>query len=147
MHDKIKHLLRDIQTGDYRALARGITVVENELSGYEELLTNLTGSNHAKVIGITGPPGAGKSTLVNALLKEWAAQGKKVAVVAVDPSSPFNYGALLGDRIRMSEFYNHSGIFIRSLASRGTLGGLSAKIVEITDLLKEAPFDYLLVKR
>ncbi len=146
MHDKIKHLLRDIQTGDYRALARGITVVENELSGYEELLTNLTGSNHAKVIGITGPPGAGKSTLVNALLKEWAAQGKKVAVVAVDPSSPFNYGALLGDRIRMSEFYNHSGIFIRSLASRGTLGGLSAKIVEITDLLKEAPFDYLLVE-
>jgi LAO/AO transport system kinase len=97
-------------------------------------------------VGITGPPGAGKSTLVNALLHHWLKENKKIAVIAVDPSSPFNYGALLGDRIRMSEFYTNPNIYIRSLATRGALGGLSAKIIEITDLVKEAPFDLVLVE-
>lgn len=146
MHDKIKQLLADIQAGNYKALARGITIVENSLPGYEELLTQLSNKHTSKIIGITGPPGAGKSTLVSALLRYWSNAGKKVAVIAVDPSSPFNYGALLGDRIRMSEFYNSSNIYIRSLASRGALGGLNPKIIEITDVATQAPFDIVLVE-
>lgn len=146
MQDKIKQLLKDIQKGDAKSLARGITIVENELPGYEEMLLQLDHTLSSKVIGITGPPGAGKSTLVNALLQHWIKTNKKIAVLAVDPSSPFNYGALLGDRIRMSEFYNHPNVFIRSLASRGELGGLSNKILEITDVVKHAPFDYILIE-
>jgi LAO/AO transport system kinase len=141
-----KHLQEQIKTGNFSALARGITIVENELEGYENLLLHLHQHSHGRVIGVTGPPGAGKSTLVNALLKHWLKQNKKIAVLAVDPSSPFNYGALLGDRIRMSEFYTNPNIYIRSLATRGALGGLSARIIEITDLVKEAPFDYIIIE-
>jgi LAO/AO transport system ATPase len=146
VQDKIKHLLAEIEKGSFNALARGITWVENELDGYEVLLQQLQNTHKARVLGITGPPGAGKSTLVNALLQHWITQGKKIAVIAVDPSSPFNYGALLGDRIRMSEFYTNPNVYIRSLASRGALGGLHPKIIEITDLIKQAPFDYILVE-
>ena len=146
MRNNINQLHEDIKAGSFLALARGITIVENELQGYEEMLLKLSEHRKAKVVGITGPPGAGKSTLVNALLHHWLKENKKIAVIAVDPSSPFNYGALLGDRIRMNEFYTHPNIYIRSLASRGALGGLSAKIIEITDLVKEAPFDIILVE-
>lgn len=146
MHDKIKQLLTEIQAGDFKAVARGITIVENSLQGYEELLSLLSDNTAGKVIGVTGPPGAGKSTLVSALLKFWTQAGKKVAVLAVDPSSPFNYGALLGDRIRMSEFYNNPNVYIRSLASRGALGGLNHKIIEITDIARQAPFDIILIE-
>lgn len=146
MQGNIKQLLSEIQAGSYQALARGITIVENELPGYEALLLLLQNTQNARVLGITGPPGAGKSTIVNALLDHWIGQGKKIAVVAVDPSSPFNYGALLGDRIRMSGFYTHPNVFIRSLATRGALGGLHPKIIEITDLIKNAPFDLILVE-
>lgn len=146
MQHNIKDLLTQIKAGSFGALARGITIVENELAGYEDLLYNLHDSRHARVVGITGPPGAGKSTLVNALLHHWLKENKKIAVIAVDPSSPFNYGALLGDRIRMSDFYTHPNIFIRSLATRGALGGLSSKIIEITDLVKEGLFDLVLVE-
>jgi LAO/AO transport system kinase len=142
----LKQMLLEIRQGNFRSLARGITIAENEINGYESLLLGLRDSHQAKVIGITGPPGAGKSTLVNALLRHWLRQNKKIAVIAVDPSSPFNYGALLGDRIRMSEFYTNPGIFIRSLATRGALGGLSAKIIEITDIVKEGLFDLILVE-
>lgn len=146
MQDKIRQLLADIQAGSYHALARAITIVENNLPGYEELLLNLAYHNAAKIVGITGPPGAGKSTLVTALIRHWVNDGKKVAVIAIDPSSPFNYGALLGDRIRMNDFYTNPNVYIRSLASRGALGGLNPKIIEITDVVKTAPFDIVLVE-
>ncbi|HTN45439.1 MAG TPA: methylmalonyl Co-A mutase-associated GTPase MeaB [Flavipsychrobacter sp.] len=135
-----------MQKGDTKSLARAITLVENELPGYEDLLLLLQTDVVPNVIGITGPPGAGKSTLVNSLIMHWVRQDKKIAVIAVDPSSPFNYGALLGDRIRMSGFYNHPHVYIRSLASRGVLGGLNAKILEITDVVKNAGFDFIIVE-
>ncbi len=137
--------LYQIQQGDVKALARCISLVENEVPGYELLLQSLP-SNNQPVIGITGPPGAGKSTLTDALIGSLIEDGKKVAVLCIDPSSPFNLGALLGDRIRMSDWYNNPNVFIRSLATRGSLGGLHLKIIEITDLIKAAPVDYIIVE-
>jgi LAO/AO transport system kinase len=101
-----------VQTGDRRALARFISWVENEVAGYEEILASLQ-INNTPLIGITGPPGAGKSTLINGLASYWLNQGKKVAIVAVDPSSPFNQGALMGDRLRMSEHFLNPNLFRR----------------------------------
>lgn len=138
-------LLQNIIKGDTKSLARAISLIENEKTGYISLLQNLPPSS-TKIIGITGPPGAGKSTLTDALIGEIVSQNKKVGVLCVDPSSPFNLGALLGDRIRMSEWYNHPGVFIRSLATRGSLGGLHPKIIEITDLMKAAGFDHIIVE-
>lgn len=138
-------MLDSIQQGDAKTLARAISLVENEVSHYEELMKLLPFSS-TPVIGITGPPGAGKSTLVDAVIEVLVSQGKKIGVLCVDPSSPFNFGALLGDRIRMSSWYNHPGVFIRSLASRGALGGLHPKIIEICDLMKSAPFDFIIVE-
>ncbi|MFT3909839.1 MAG: methylmalonyl Co-A mutase-associated GTPase MeaB [Ferruginibacter sp.] len=133
------------KNGDIKSLARCISLIENETPGYEELLESLTHSEKP-VIGITGPPGAGKSTLTDALIGLLVTQQKRVAVLCVDPSSPFNLGALLGDRIRMNEWYNNEHVYIRSLATRGSLGGLNPKIIEITDILKAAPFDYIIVE-
>lgn len=138
-------MLKGILTGDFKLIARCISLIENEVPGYEELMQSLPHFN-TPVIGITGPPGAGKSTLVDALISVMVNAGKKVAVLCVDPSSPFNLGALLGDRIRMSDWYNHPSVFIRSLATRGSLGGLHPHIIEITELLKVAPFDYIIVE-
>jgi LAO/AO transport system kinase len=146
VQDKITQILQDIKLGNFQAIARAITMVENMLDGSEVLLQHLSAQKDTKVVGITGPPGAGKSTLVNALLHYWIQQNKRIAVIAVDPSSPFNLGALLGDRIRMSEFYNHPNVYIRSLASRGALGGLHHQIYEVTDILKHANFDYILIE-
>lgn len=137
--------LERIQQGDEKALARAITLVENAYPGYEELLRLLPPSS-TRIIGITGPPGAGKSTLVDDLIGHIVGQGKKVGVLCVDPSSPFNLGALLGDRIRMNNWYTHPDVFIRSLATRGSMGGLHPKIIEISDLLKAFPFDFILVE-
>ncbi|HMO61894.1 MAG TPA: methylmalonyl Co-A mutase-associated GTPase MeaB [Ferruginibacter sp.] len=137
--------LRQIQQGDTKALARCISLVENEVAGSMELLQLLPASA-TPVIGITGPPGAGKSTLADALIEQMVQQQYRVGVICVDPSSPFNLGALLGDRIRMSNWYNHPNVFIRSLASRGALGGLHPKIIEITDLMKAAAFDYIIIE-
>lgn len=137
--------LNEISQGNSKTLARCISLVENESPGYEELLQQLPASP-TPIIGITGPPGAGKSTLVDALIAQLVAQQKKVAVLCIDPSSPFNLGALLGDRIRMSEWYNDPNIFIRSLATRGSLGGLHPKIIEISDLVKAAAFDYIIIE-
>lgn len=138
-------LLKDIQDGNIKSLARAISLVENEVAGYEELMLQLPPSS-ARITGITGPPGAGKSTLVDGLIGEMVAQHKKVAVLCVDPSSPFNFGALLGDRIRMSDWYNHDNVFIRSLATRGSLGGLHPRIMEIADLVKAAGFDHIIIE-
>ena len=134
-----------IVAGDFKSLARGISWVENEVAGYQNLL-QITPTHKCAVTGITGPPGAGKSTLVDALIANWVAAGKKVGVLCVDPSSPFNLGALLGDRIRMSEWYNHPNVYIRSLASRGALGGLHTHILEITQLMSVAGFGEIIVE-
>jgi LAO/AO transport system kinase len=120
--------------------------VENEVEGYDQLMKSLHLNHRTKIIGVTGPPGAGKSTLVDSLIGELVKSQYKVGVLCVDPSSPFNLGALLGDRIRMSDWYHHPNVFIRSLATRGALGGLHPKIIEITDLLKEAGFDYIIIE-
>lgn len=145
-------LLEGIRTGDRRMLARAITLAENELQGYEVLMPALPIRREVPVIGITGPPGAGKSTLISSLVRE-ICQGtnangvpNQVGVLAVDPTSPFTHGSLLGDRLRMQEHFNHPGVFIRSLATRGALGGLSAKTVEICDILRSAPFDYIFIE-
>lgn len=137
--------LQELAGGNTKTLARLISLIENAVEGYEELLQSLPVSS-TKIIGITGPPGAGKSTLVDALIHELVAQDKKVGVLCVDPSSPFNLGAVLGDRIRMSDWYTHPNVFIRSLATRGSMGGLHPKIIEITDLLKAFPFDHIIVE-
>jgi LAO/AO transport system kinase len=139
-------LLERLLKGDTRALARCISLVENEAPGYEQLLESLPANGHTRVTGITGPPGAGKSTLVNALITELLNRDQRIAIIAVDPSSPFNFGALLGDRIRMSEHFSDPRVFIRSMASRGALGGLSPKIMEVSDLIRAAGFDYLFIE-
>jgi len=134
-----------IQNGNAKVLARCISLLENEAAGHMELLQQLPPSS-TPVIGITGPPGAGKSTLVDSLIGLLVNDGKKVGVLCIDPSSPFNLGALLGDRVRMSEWYDNPQVFIRSLATRGSLGGLHPKIIEISDLMKAAGFDYIIVE-
>ncbi len=139
-------LLAQIHIGNFKALARAISLVENNSEVGHQLLNQLTINYQIPVIGFTGPPGAGKSSLVNVLLKNLSAQGKKTAVIAVDPTSPFNFGSLLGDRIRLSEHFNDKNIFIRSLATRGALGGLAEKIIEVTDLLRASAFDFIIIE-
>lgn len=140
-----QNLLQEIISGNQKSLARCISLVENEYAGYFEFLQQLP-TSHTPVIGITGPPGAGKSTLVDAIIEALIQVNNKVGVICVDPSSPFNLGAVLGDRIRMSNWYNHPNVFIRSLATRGSLGGLHPKIIEITDVMKSATFDFIIVE-
>ncbi len=129
----------------WKKLAREISLVENESGNYQEILTQLK-NNSIPIIGITGPPGAGKSSILNGLIEKVITEGKTVGVIAVDPTSPFNFGSLLGDRIRMTQHFNSSNVFIRSLATRGSLGGLNSKIYEITDVMKSYPFDYIFIE-
>jgi LAO/AO transport system kinase len=137
-------LLRMLKQGDPKSLARLLTIVENNLAGAEDILKALE-IKDVPVIGITGPPGAGKSTLVNSVLNELS-KNHKIAILAIDPTSPFNMGSLLGDRIRMTDQFNNQNVFIRSLATRGSLGGLSAKTIEMVDVLKSANFDYIFIE-
>lgn len=138
--------LQLLKNGDFKTIGRCITMVENDLPGSKELLTSLNFNTKVPIIGITGPPGAGKSSLVNALLEELLLENKRIGILAVDPTSPFNLGAILGDRVRMSEHFNNPNVFIRSIATRGSLGGLSAKIIEITDVMRNANFDMIIVE-
>jgi LAO/AO transport system kinase len=140
-------LLTEFREGKRTALARIISLVENERPGFQGILDALHGSlGRAQRIGITGPPGAGKSTLTGALAATYRQRGETVAIVAVDPSSPFTGGALLGDRIRMNEIATDPGIFIRSMASRGSLGGLAVTTREVTDVLDAFGFDRILIE-
>lgn len=134
----------NLAAGHERAIARAISWVENQHPGSVELLEQLHGTT--PIIGITGPPGAGKSSLVNALALHWSAQNLKTAIVAVDPSSPFNLGSLLGDRLRMPGLFLDPKVFIRSVSARGSLGGLCTSIIEICDVLKHAQFDHIIVE-
>ncbi len=144
--NNIKQLIDNLHKGDKKSLARCISLVENEVEGFEEILTSLVFKKSTPVIGITGPPGGGKSTFINALVKSLVKQEKKIAVIAVDPTSPFNYGSLLGDRLRMNAHFNNPQVFIRSLATRGSLGGLSAKTLEVADVVRASDFDYIIIE-
>jgi LAO/AO transport system kinase len=139
------NILQEIQQGNFRSLARAISLIENQKTSAMDLLKSLPISK-IPVIGFTGPPGAGKSTVVDILIRVLVLQQKKIAVLCVDPSSPFHGGAFLGDRIRMNQWTENPSVFIRSLSSRGSLGGLHPRIFEITDLLKAGPFDYIFIE-
>jgi LAO/AO transport system kinase len=140
-------LLAELAAGHTAALARAISLVENGRPGFEQLLSAVHRKlGHARRIGITGPPGAGKSTLLQQLVQLWRTQGSTVAVVAVDPTSPHSGGALLGDRIRMEGVALDRGVYIRSMATRGSLGGLATSTREVCDLLDAAGFDRLVIE-
>jgi LAO/AO transport system kinase len=140
-------LLDGFRAGRRVALTRIISIVENQRPGFRALLNELHGRlGRAHRTGITGPPGAGKSTLTAALIAHYRERGETVAVIAVDPTSPFTGGALLGDRIRMNEISMDSGVFIRSMATRGSLGGLSLTTREVADVMDAFGFDHVLVE-
>ena len=142
-------ILQGLDTGDVSALARAISLVENQRDGFERVLTHVherLGRGGARRIGITGPPGAGKSTLTEQLIRSFRGVGLKVAVVAVDPTSPFSGGALLGDRIRMETASTDPGVFIRSMATRGSIGGLATTTEEVCDVLEAFGFERLLIE-
>ncbi|MBP2664227.1 MAG: argK [Firmicutes bacterium] len=141
------NIVEQVLAGSKRALARAITAVENEYDEAVEIMQQLyphTGRAH--VIGITGPPGAGKSTLTDKLTKEYRRQGKTVGIIAVDPTSPFSGGAILGDRIRMNELTLDEGVFIRSMGTRGSLGGLSRKTAEAVKIMDAAGKDIVFIE-
>ncbi|MFC1553164.1 methylmalonyl Co-A mutase-associated GTPase MeaB, partial [candidate division KSB1 bacterium] len=141
----IKVLIEDILKGDRLSLARGISIIENDGNGKEELISGIYSSiGKAHRIGITGPPGVGKSTLTLQLAKYYRSKEMSIGIIAVDPTSPFTGGALLGDRIRMNELFNDPKVFIRSMATRGSLGGLAAAATESGDLLDASGKDMVI---
>ena len=141
----VTDIAKGVAEGNFLLLAKTISQIENKVEGTDVYLTKLV-PKAIPIIGITGPPGAGKSTLIAGLVGEWIAAGKKVVVLSVDPSSPFHKGAILGDRIRMKDWYLHPQVFIRSLASRGHLGGLNSSMIELTTLLQSVGFDQIIVE-
>jgi len=143
----IDNFLENILQSDRRSIARAISMIESNSSLSVELLKKMHKNiGSAYRIGITGPPGAGKSTITNQLTKLYRKQNKKVGIIAVDPTSPFTGGALLGDRIRMNDIGMDPGVFIRSMATRGSLGGLSKKAIDAADVLDAAGFNLILLE-
>jgi len=140
-------LIEDFNAGKPAALARVVSIVENHRDGFEQILGSLhPRTGRARRVGMTGPPGAGKSTITSLLVKSFRDQGLKVGVIAVDPTSPFTGGALLGDRVRMESVALDPGVFIRSMATRGSLGGLAAATREVADVLDAFGFDRLVIE-
>ncbi len=143
----LENLATLVRSGDPRSLARALSLVENGATGSAELLHHLYDAARAwKTVGITGPPGAGKSTLADRLIAFWRSNGRRVGVLAVDPSSPFSGGAILGDRLRMQSHACDPGVFIRSMGSRGHVGGLSAATSAASDILGAAGYDPVLIE-
>lgn len=142
-----RDLLHRFRGGQRAALARAISIVENQREGFQALLDALhTGAGGPRLIGITGPPGAGKSTITAGLIERFRARDETVGVIAVDPTSPYTGGALLGDRIRMNDVAQDTGVFIRSMATRGALGGLAAATRDVIGVVSAFGFDVVLVE-
>jgi LAO/AO transport system kinase len=143
----LEELLRGTAAGERLPLARLLTAIENDAPGLRDLLPQLFAAGHGgHLVGITGPPGSGKSTLVNALTEEWRRRGRRVGIVAVDPSSPYTGGAIMGDRIRMMEHAADRDVFMRSMASRGELGGIASATWMAAAALDAAGYDPILIE-
>jgi LAO/AO transport system kinase len=136
-----------LRSGDPRTLARAISIVENRSPGWAELLKALfPQTGRARILGLTGAPGAGKSTLVDQLAKHYRKQKRTVGIIAVDPTSPYTGGAILGDRIRMQDHFSDPGIYIRSMATRGSLGGLARATVDVTAVMDASGRDLIMIE-
>ena len=143
----IQNLAADVVARDHRAIARAISLIENESPDATKLIGLLFGrAGHASVIGITGPPGVGKSTLVDCLATAWRNRERTVGIVAVDPTSPFSGGAILGDRIRMQSHTGDQGVYLRSMAARGHLGGVASATSDAVVILDAAGMDVVIVE-
>jgi LAO/AO transport system kinase len=147
LNDRIQLLTDQLRSGDVRTLARAISTIENRALGWSELLKAIFPySGKARVLGLTGPPGAGKSTLVDHLARFYRKENRTVGIIAVDPTSPYTGGAILGDRIRMQEHFSDPGIYIRSMATRGSLGGLARTTADVTTVLDAAGRDLIMIE-
>ncbi len=147
MKTEIEHWVDQLRAGDPRALARAISTVENRTAGWSELLKALfPHSGQARILGLTGPPGAGKSTLVDQLAHHYRKEKRTVGIIAVDPTSPYTGGAILGDRIRMQEHFSDPGIYIRSMATRGSLGGLARTTADVATVLDASGRDLVMIE-
>jgi LAO/AO transport system kinase len=139
--------IEQLRSGDARSLARAISIVENRLPGWAELLKALfPQTGHARILGLTGVPGAGKSTLVDQLAKHYREQSRTVGIIAVDPTSPYTGGAILGDRIRMQDHFSDPGIYIRSMATRGSLGGLARATADVATVMDASGRDLIMIE-
>ncbi len=147
MSQHLQTLIEQVRSGDVRALARAISTVENRAPGWSGLLKSLfPHTGHARVLGLTGAPGAGKSTLVDQLARLYRKENRTVGIIAVDPTSPYTGGAILGDRIRMQDHFSDPGIYIRSMATRGSLGGLARTTADVATVLDASGRDLIMIE-
>jgi LAO/AO transport system kinase len=147
LNSNIQELADRVRSGDPRALAQAISAVENRASGWSELLKRLFAhTGRARTLGVTGAPGAGKSTLVDQLARHYRSEGHRLGIIAVDPTSPYTGGAILGDRIRMQHHFADPGIYIRSMATRGSLGGIASATADVATVLDAAGRDLIMIE-